>query len=416
MQPEPRPRTILYIDNTSTFGGAINSLAELVTGLDPARFRPVVVTAQPQDLLDERFPGVRTRRLEPRLPWVHDPIRRRLLSIPGLRSGVGRAAVQAAHSAYWFQRYTRPEARTYANVAREEGAEVVHLNNNLESQQSGVLAAGLCGLPCVVHSRSFQIPRPSLRRLAPRATRHIAISRAVRDNLRDVGASPDTIEVIHDGIDPTRFTVGEAESAAEREKLGLGSDTPAVGIFGRIVPWKGIVEFILAFRKVLSRRPDARGFVVGGRSDGDESYFERVTHLARAADLEGRLALTGYRPDVRATMAAMDVVAHASTEPEPFGMVLIEAMSLGKPVVATRGGGPDDIVVPGQTGTLVARGDVSAMAQAIFRLLENPREAEAMGARGRDRVESAFSTTLYATKTMRLYDQLLHSEEPPAHS
>ncbi|MGI6388553.1 MAG: glycosyltransferase [Desulfomonilia bacterium] len=103
-------------------------------------------------------------------------------------------------------------------------------------------------------------------------------------------------------------------------------------------------EFILAAAKVIEANPNARAFVVGSPSDGGEEYYNEVVELTKSLGIEGHVFFTGYRKDVPALMKLMDVIVHSSITPEPFGMVVIEGMAMGKPVVATRGGGPIDIV------------------------------------------------------------------------
>lgn len=399
MTPLSRERSVLFVDNTSTFGGAINSLGELLDAFPATGYEPIVATAQSADILAERLPGVRTITVPP-MRWskgVRDGrLRRRLHTI---RKVLGTIL---------------PEAVGIARMARREGVDLVHLNNNMESQEAVVLGARLAGIPCVAHARSFQRPVRSLRWVARLVDGHIAISHAVARNLVEIGAPEDRVFLVHDGIDPDRF--GDVPPQAEcRQLLEIPGDVPAFGIFGRIIPWKGIDEFVRASIQVIGEKPDAVAFVVGDISDGDESYYRGVRKLIEDAGLQDRIRLPGYQPDIRPMMAGLDLVVHASTTPEPFGMVLIEAMAVRRPVVATRGGGPDDIVIPGETGLLVDRGSVPEMRDAILQVLNDPERARAMGEKGRRRVESHFSSQLYAEKTIRIYDELLNNSGESGH-
>ena len=107
-----------------------------------------------------------------------------------------------------------------------------------------------------------------------------------------------------------------------------------------------------------------------------------------------------------ARMEFMDIVVHAANSPEPFGMVVIEGMAMGKPVVATRAGGPLDIVVDGKTGFLVPVGDAEALAGAVITLLRDPGLSTTMGAAGRERVEKMFDNRLYADRVQGIYGNL----------
>lgn len=400
------PATVLYLDNSYSFGGAIISLAHLVGSLESDRYRAHVVSGQPAEYLDSLFPSAPTRTLEQKLLWKDDALYRTLRSLPGLRTGIGRGAVDLGRAAYWTLVHDLPTAVRYASIARSSGAELIHLNNNVESQLSGLLGAKLSNVPCVAHNRSFQRPQRALRWHFKLVDHHIAISTAVRDNLLELGAPEHRVAVVHDAVNVEEIR-SEARRSAPREEFGITDDQLVFGLFGRVVPWKGTLEFVRAAVEVLTEEPAARAFVVGDASDGDPEYFDEVRGLAGESGVSDRFEFPGYRDDVPALMDAMDVVVHASTVPEPFGMVLIEAMALEKPVVATRGGGPDDIVVDGETGVLVPPRSPSSLTDSVLRLLRSPETRAAMGRRGAARVDRKFTSQRYARDTMEIYDHLL---------
>lgn len=411
--PDPRgePVRVLYLDNSFTFGGAINSLLHLLRGLAGERVHPVVVTGQSRDFVEREVPGSTCYQVELRLPWIHNRWHTRLQALPPFRIRPARRALGAARAAYWLLFRTLPEALRYYAIGKRHRVSVVHLNNNLESQPAGILAARLLGVPCVVHSRSFQAPHWSLRAYDGLVAHHVAISGAVKQNLLDAGIPPGKVTVVHDGIDLDEFS-GAADIAALRAEFGLHDGERTFGLFGRIVGWKGTREFVQAAAGVFRQVPLARAFVVGDVSDGSDAYLAEVRRLIRELGIEDRVVLTGYRRDVPALMKLMDVVVHASTEPEPFGMVLIEGMAMGKPIVATEGGGPDDVVLRGKTGLLVPRGDAAALGEAVAELLLDPARAAAMGRAGRERAEGHFTKERYADQVMRIYGGVLSGRVP----
>ena len=121
------------------------------------------------------------------------------------------------------------------------------------------------------------------------------------------------------------------------------------GVFGRLQRWKGQDVFVEAAAEVARRHPQARFAIVGGSVFGLEPEFlEGLKRRVAELNLVDRLVFTGFRKDVAALMAACDVVCHTSRVPEPFGLVVIEAMMLGRPVIATRGGGPSEIIDSGR--------------------------------------------------------------------
>jgi glycosyltransferase involved in cell wall biosynthesis len=128
----------------------------------------------------------------------------------------------------------------------------------------------------------------------------------------------------------------------------------------------------------------------------------------RAAQLGlgDRLYFAGQREDVPRLMAACDVVCHATRVPEPFGMVLIEAMAQSRPVIATRGGGPSEVVEDGATGLLVPPDDAPAMADAMRLLAADPKRRCAMGEAGLQRVKARFSSEAMASRLLQALDTL----------
>lgn len=187
-------------------------------------------------------------------------------------------------------------------------------------------------------------------------------------------------------------------------EFALNEEEKLFGIFGCIVGWKGIKEFVRAAALVVKSIPNAKGFIVDDCSDGDQKFLEEVRELITNYGMERDIILTGYRKDVPAFMQLMDVVVHASIMAEPFGMVLIEGMAMGKPVVATKMGGPLDIVVDGQTGFLVDPDNiVEGLAKAVQRLLREKPLAEIMGRNGQDRVVSLFTKERSARQVEEVY-------------
>ena len=395
---------ILTLDNSYTFGGAINSLAHLLRALDKERFAPVLVTGQPPRWTERNFPGCTCYHFRPKLSWVDNRRYVRLAALAPFRLRWLRKGLNLARFGYWQAAVTLPEALRYYRLGRHHRVGLVHLNNILDSQLSGILAARLLGVPCIAHLRDFVEVHPLTRLYARHIDHHVAISGAIRDNLLALGVPEEKISVVHDAVDLERFTP-DIDCSAQSREFGLRPDQPRFGIFGRVVEWKGIREFLLAARQVLAGMPSARAFVVGGASDGSHDFYRAMESLARELGIAGQVVFTGGREDIPALMRLMDVVVHASTRPEPFGMVVIEAMAMARPVVASGAGGPLDIVLDGTTGLLVEPGDAPALGRAIGRLLAAPELRRRFGEQGRLRVATAFSSDRYAAQMTAIYQR-----------
>jgi glycosyltransferase involved in cell wall biosynthesis len=203
------------------------------------------------------------------------------------------------------------------------------------------------------------------------------------------------MRLVFPGVDFDRFNAASLPSPSEaRKQLGLPLTGPIVGIVGRLQRWKGIHVFIEAIPAVLKGVPDANFVVVGGVHDLEADYAANLREQIRMLGLEGRVVLTGLQQNVPLWMQAMDVVVHASDR-EPFGIVVLEAMALKKPVVAGSEGGPKTIITPEVNGLLAPYGDSAALAKKILRYLGNHEFADKVGSLAQQRA-AEFSTQHYA--------------------
>lgn len=395
---------ILFLDNTFTFGGAINSLCYLIRALDSGSCTPVLVTGQPRDFVDANFPGIKWHHYVPKLPWVNNRIYKRIAALPLFKVRSFLRILNITRFIYWILFVTLPESFYYFRLGKKHQVRLVHLNNIFGSQLAGIIAAKLLRVPCIAHLRDFEEVHPITRFYAGLVDHHVAISGAIKDNLLLLGVSEEKISVVHDALDLDEFNDAVRCNYLVSE-FGLESGKLRYGIFGRVVDWKGIREFLHAARIIADQFPEACGFIVGGPSDGDVAFYDEMVALAYELGLKDKVVFTGYRKDIPALMKLMDVVVHASNRPEPFGMVVIEGMAMGKPVVATRAGGPIDIVADGRTGLLVDVGDEEALAEAVIALLQQVELRKKMGRSGRERVEELFNNKLYAEKMQMIFQR-----------
>lgn len=278
--------------------------------------------------------------------------------------------------------------------ARAQAFDVVVANSQKALFVAGA-AGWLAGRPVVwnlhdmLTARHFSPPARRLSALGGRllADRVIVNSHATRAALAEAGG-PEDAAVVYNGIDPAPFdAVSDAEAQAVRRDLGI-PEARLVGMFGRLAPWKGQHVVLHA----LAQRPGTHALFVGeSLFRGDAPYADRLRRQARSLGIEERTHFLGFREDVPVLMQAVDAVVHASTEPEPFGRVIVEGMLARTPVVAARAGGAREIVEDGTTGLLTPPGDAEGLADALRRLAARPKRAEAMAAAGRRRAQECFS-------------------------
>lgn len=282
-----------------------------------------------------------------------------------------------------------------AMVARRERADAI-ANWMWITHLYGGLAAIASGLPAVWYQLEVPNANSWLVRLATLlpARAIITLSKDGQQEQAKIWPYRPT-PLVYPGVALDRFEPAILPSPIEaRIKLGLPVQGPLIGIVGRLQRWKGMHTLIEAMPQVLQRYPDAHCVVVGGKHDLEAEYEDFLKTQIADLGLSDRVSMVGLQRNVPEWMQAMDIVVHASDN-EPFGIVIIEAMALGKPVIAGNAGGPTEIITDGVNGLLTPYNDADALAIAVLRYLENPEFAHNMGIAARQRALD-FSTQRYA--------------------
>ena len=346
-----RPLRVLLVTASPERGGAETVVQQLLSGVDRARIEPSVVALHDGPFADElRAAGAS------------------LVSAGTL--GRMRQVMRAA----------RVVSRLSALV-REGRFDIVHSHGTL-AHIIGGLAAWRARVPAIHHVHDLYADTRSvdalLQHLALRvpAAAIVAVSHSARSRLIASGAPYNRVRVVQNGV-------SLAPTAPAFEANGA-----TLVWCGRLQRWKGAHVFLDAARMVKQSHPEARFWVVGGTLFGKEpEYATELQEQASRPELAGSVTFTGHVPDARPYIAAADIVVHSSINPEPFGLVIAEALAEGKPIVAFDEGGPAEMIESGRSGRLVAPGDVDAMASALDELLRRPefRARIAEGARQRSK-------------------------------
>ncbi len=272
-------------------------------------------------------------------------------------------------------------ARRMARRVHGSGAQILH-SHDYKTNILGGLASRRPdkALPWVatVHlhtrsSRRLRIYRAIDLFLLRLADRVVTVSREQRRLLLARGVDRRRIVLVPNVIQAERFRALADEPAAVRSRLGLPPEAPVISLIGRLTPQKGVDDFLLAARRIHEAHPDARFLVAGHGSER-----ERLESEAAALRLSDALRFLGYRADVASLMAASDLLLMPSHD-EGLPVVLLEAMAMALPVVATRVGGIPDLLRDGETGLLVDAGEPDDLASEALGLLADRPAAEAMG-------------------------------------
>lgn len=335
----------------------------------------------------------------------------------------GRSAGHAVEAIEKRGRILDPAAtRRLAALLRSRKIDLLHAHNS-RTALAVVTAVLLAGRGHAVATQHFIEPGRFQNRFLSRWLRGfghhfvnsrlhhvIAISRAVADAARHRSDVPsERLTVALNGIaEPAKSSA--SDGAAIRASLGISAEAPLVVCAARLEPEKDVATLIRAMRVVASVIPLVRCVITG-----DGSQRSLLEEQIKRAGLAGIVHLVGFRPDAPAIIAAGDMFALPSLA-EPFGLVLLEAMALGKPIVATRAGGPTEIVVDRETGLLTPPAAPAALAAAIVALLRDPSRRAAMGRRGRERYETRFTADRMAGEIVAVYRRVLRLPEPAAES
>jgi len=409
-------KRILYVDMAPSVGGSIISLYHLVKGLDRERFSPCVILRdgnpyaprfEALGAMVETVSAGYTGAAAPQSPKLAG-LRQSRLSALVKRLPGGEALV---HGVGFYAR-TWPElcreARAMAGVVRGLSPDLVHLNDVVAVSRSGIMAAQRAGVPAICHLRALSERTAFDRGISRRLRGYVCISQAVDRHQRTLGGRTDPSWVVYNGIDLDDYAPERSQTDRQtvRSELGLEPEDYVVGSLGRIRPWKGQHVLIEALAQLHPRNPRIKGLIVGSPEVHEMAYGETMRQMARDLGVAESVIFCGYRPDVPDVLRAMDLMAHTSVRPEPFGRVIIEAMAAGTPVVASDAGGVPEIVRDGVEGLLVAPDDATALATAIERLYAHPEQASKCAQAGRAAVQG-FTVAQYVEGVERVYGEML---------
>lgn len=370
-----RTHNILHTCEWSGSGGAETTLLYLASHLDGDRFRSLAFL--PED------------------GWLERKLKER--GIPTF----------LAKSAAWHD-IRRPA--TMARLIRQEKIDLIHSTLPDENFYSCLVGRLTRCRTIVTYQSAFDFskerqPREAIKLWFVRhsAAAVVAVTDHIRKLLIDLGFPQDKTVRIYNCINPDRFSL--PSRGRLRSELGLPQTTRLIGMVANVNKWKGYEFFVQAAREVANEFPEAR-FVAVGEHGG--TLGEQLFRLVKKLSLQDCFLFLGFREDVPDILADLDVFVLSSLS-EGLPLALLEAMAAGKPVVATRSGGPEEFVEHGRVGFLVPRADAKALAARIIELLRDPDRAAAMGRNGRAKVYGDFTLGKMVSDYEQLYERCLNA-------
>jgi glycosyltransferase involved in cell wall biosynthesis len=366
--------SIVHAIDTGGPGGAETVFLQCATRLDPSRFRCTAVVDNDN--------------------WLAQQLRAR-----------GQTPLIESAKGSFNLRYLR----RIAAIARDVKADLICAHLYGSAVYASVLGA-FSGIPVVsvfhggvdIASRDrFTALKAALIRRGSRKV--VFVSQSLREELAGTLRIPAARSaVIPNGVDTTMFSPGRDE--AIRADLRLPQDAVLVGAIGNIRPAKAYDNFLYAAR-ALADRSERFYFAIAGQYSG--RLADQLMALRSELKLEKRVFFLGLRSDVTTVLRNLDIFA-LSSKTEGFSIACVEAMSCGIPVVATRCGGPEEIL-DSESGVLVAPGNPGELAEAIYRIAEDPRKARALTHAARQRAQEEFSLATMLARYERLFEDVVRA-------
>jgi len=411
---------ILFLNPLAILGGAERVMLDACASLKHAEpsIELGLIAADEGPLLD------RARSLGVDVRVVPMPRGLSALGDSGLTHAPARAALnlllRSGNAALQLGAYTAKLSRAVTAFRPT----VVHSNGNKMHLLSAVLGRG--GAPLVWHLHDLIGERPMIRRalrgLAFRANAAAAISEAVaQDGQRVLGALP--IHVVLNAVDTAHFTPAPGDGAALDALAGLATapeGTLRVGLVATFARWKGQALFLEALRHYLDAKnaknaknatapAPVRFYIVGGpvyRTLDSQFSEEELRTLAAQRNVGSHVAFVPFQAQPRDVYRALDIVVHASTRPEPFGLTIAESLACGRPTVVSAGGGAVELFTDGHDALGFPPGDAPALAQRLQQLAASPALRETLSRNARQTAVERFSRERMGHQLLALYRTL----------
>ncbi len=363
-------KRILYVHGIEAIGGAERDLLALVKNLDRASWQPAVACPSSGSLREE----IEKLRL-PILP----------IDLPPWRK-----------ASSFLSRYKA--VRDLRSLIQAFRPSLIHVNDLWWAPHTVRAVRNAVRVPVIAHVRQEILPVKARQYSLNHVAMVLAVSRQVQDALEAGGISPTSVRTIYSGVN-----VPPVEQPLDREALrarfGIPYNALLVGTVANLLPIKGYEVMLHALPAILAAVPVAHYLLIG---KGDRSCENHLRELAEQLGIGGHVHFVGFQDPVYPYMAALDLYVQPSLR-EAFGLAVVEAMAMGKAVVATAAGGIPESVVDGSTGILVQPGNSKALSEAVGSLLQNPSQREQMGMRGRFRAQECFSLDTSVRQIEQVY-------------
>jgi glycosyltransferase involved in cell wall biosynthesis len=307
---------------------------------------------------------------------------------------------------------TRAYLRQLRRVIRAHAPDVVH-TNGLKMHLLGAWARPSGGV-LLWHVHDYPSRRPVTSRLLRRYADHcrtiVTNSKSVAEDVRQLCGDRAAVQPVLNAVDLTQFSpIGPRLDLDQLSGASdAGPNVVRVGLLATFARWKGHRTFLNALR-LLPASLAVRGYVIGGpvyETNASQLSLNELRAEAEQLGLGPRVAFTGFVEDPALAIRSLDIVVHASTEPEPFGLVIAEAMACGKAVVVSQTGGAAEIITPGVDALAHTAGDAPGLARRIEELADDAALRRRIGDAGRATAERSFTRRRLVGELVQIYQGL----------
>ncbi|MEP7340591.1 MAG: glycosyltransferase [Acidobacteriota bacterium] len=408
---------VVYLNPSGQLGGAEKVLLDILASLKAAEpsFRPhLVVSADGPLIAKARSLGVPTTLLPfpAALARLGDcgaggPAGRQI----GLPALLGRLTKAGGAAALYLNRLRHELKRLSPDILHTNGFKMHLLGMWAKPRRT----------PIIWHIHDYISARPLMARALPRFAKRcaaiIAISNSVADDVRTVCGDSARVHTIYNAVDLERFSPAGPQLDLD-ELAGLPPATPGtvkVALFATMARWKGHEVFMRALSLLPADLP-VRAYIAGDalyQTDGSQYSIPELRRMAKDLGVAEKVGFTGFIAEPAAAMRACDIVVHASTQPEPFGLVIIEAMACARAVVISQAGGAAELIAAGENALAHAPGDAPGLAACIMRLARDANLRAQLGQAGRAAAERRFDRARPAYQLLPTYQLVCVSRDLP---
>lgn len=398
-------KEILILDTGKEWGGGTNSLLELLKRIDKNRYGFTLLFYNNYKKGPDSDIRTEAEKLGVRF----------LLLAQEKQPVIVKIAKELSRLTFFFSRRLKryfvflidyhfrikQNAEKTSELLKNLRIDLLYMNNQPSSNLEGIISSKITGIPALQHSRietalnSFEIKTVNLW-----LKKMICVSEGVKNSFIRQGVDKSKCVVVYNGIDIE--TVPKASRQDIRKTWGISDKDILIGTVGSLIKRKRIMDLIEATAIVAKRSEHPIKCMIIGKGPEKENLMTKV----KERNLDSRIIFTDFQLDAISYINALDIFVMPS-EKEGLPRVILEAMLMGKPVIASDITGPSELVVDGETGFLVPVRETGMFADSILKLIENPELRRQMGEKGRKRIIENFSIEKYVRGVEKVFDEVL---------